>query len=216
MIAKWVREVLNVARKREGWAVPMIKMGRGVCNSVWAVPMIKMGRGGYNSVWAIPMIKMGRRRYNSIWGVPMIKIRRGGYNSVWGVPAYLSGVPGFTHGFLKGSVLLNFLVFLCFFFKYYPKRQELLTLHKHLSSLRVFLWGLYYSFFFWVVFIVLFVFVSCLESNVARFWFVHSWLPLRLSLTCIEYIISFFFFYTYWLPIMEHLIWHVYIESRNE
>jgi len=44
--------------------------------------------------------------------------------------------------------------------------------------------------FLWVVFIVLFVFVSCLESNVARLWIVHSWLPLRLSLTCIEFIIS--------------------------
>jgi hypothetical protein len=31
---------------------------------------------------------------------------------------------------------------------------------------------------------------SCLESNVARFWFVHSWLPLRLSPTCTEFIIS--------------------------
>ena len=61
--------------------------------------------------------------------------------------AYLSGVPGFTHGFRKGSVFLNFLVFLWVFFKYYPKRQELLTLLKHLGSLPVFWWGLYYSFF---------------------------------------------------------------------
>jgi hypothetical protein len=34
-------------------------------------------------------------------------------------------------------VLLNFLAFLWGFLKYYPKRQERLTLHKHLSSLPV-------------------------------------------------------------------------------
>ena len=63
------------------------------------------------------------------------------------------------------------------------KRQEMLTIHKHLGSPPVFGESVLLIFLvFCVVFFVLFVCVLC--SQYYQFlWIVYSWLPLRFSLT---------------------------------